>query len=150
MHGSVVCCFLLIFFFCQVVLHCMVFPGDSAVKYFPTMQSNPGDVGSIFLGGRSSGAGHGNPLQYSSWRIPWTEAIVHGVAKRQTWLSYWHFHFRRCVVVPYHGFTLFSLLVVMLRIFACAPLSSIYFLLQCICPNFLTTFNHDLVFLLLN
>ena len=23
--------------------------------------------------GRSPGGGHGNPLQYSCWRIPWTE-----------------------------------------------------------------------------
>ena len=23
--------------------------------------------------GRSPGGGHGNPFQYSSWRIPWTE-----------------------------------------------------------------------------
>ena len=37
--------------------------------------ANAGDIrhmGSIPGLGRSSGGGHGNPLQYS-WRIPWTE-----------------------------------------------------------------------------
>ena len=31
------------------------------------------DVGSIPGLGRSPGGGHGNPLQYSAWKIPWTE-----------------------------------------------------------------------------
>ena len=31
------------------------------------------DVSSVPGSGRSPGGGHGNPLQYSSWRIPWTE-----------------------------------------------------------------------------
>ena len=38
--------------------------------------TNAGDirvVGSIPGLGRSPGGGHGNPLQYSCWRIPWTE-----------------------------------------------------------------------------
>ena len=35
--------------------------------------ANAGDVGSISGLGRSPGGGHGNPLQYSSWEIPWTE-----------------------------------------------------------------------------
>ena len=30
------------------------------------------DVGSIPRFGRSPGGGNGNPLQYSTWRIPWT------------------------------------------------------------------------------
>ena len=34
-----------------------------------------GDAGSIPGSGRSSGGGHSNPLQYSSWRIPWTEEL---------------------------------------------------------------------------
>ena len=34
--------------------------------------ANAGDSGSIPGSGRS-GEGHGNPLQYSSWRIPWSE-----------------------------------------------------------------------------
>ena len=32
-----------------------------------------GDLGSISGSGRSPGEGNGNPLQYSAWRIPWTE-----------------------------------------------------------------------------
>ena len=31
------------------------------------------DVSSVPGSERSPGGGHGNPLQYSSWRIPWTE-----------------------------------------------------------------------------
>ena len=33
---------------------------------------NVGDLGSIPGLGRSPGEGKGYPLQYSSWRIPWT------------------------------------------------------------------------------
>ena len=55
---------------------------------------NAGDLGSILRSDRSLGEENGNPLQYSclensmdrgAWR-----AIVHGVAKRQTRLSYKH------------------------------------------------------------
>ena len=47
--------------------------------------------------GRSHGEGHGNPLQYSCLENPmdrgaW-QATVHGVAKSQTRLSDYHFHF---------------------------------------------------------
>ena len=35
--------------------------------------SNVGDPGLIPGLGRSSGEGNGNPLQYSCWKIPWTE-----------------------------------------------------------------------------
>ena len=31
------------------------------------------DLGSIPGLGRSPGEGHGNPLQYACWRVPWTE-----------------------------------------------------------------------------
>ena len=31
------------------------------------------DTGSIPGSGRSPGEGHGNPLQYFAWRIPWME-----------------------------------------------------------------------------
>ena len=44
--------------------------GGSAVK---SPSDNGGDSGSIPGWGRSSGEGNGNPLQYSAWRIPWTE-----------------------------------------------------------------------------
>ena len=42
----------------------------STVKNLP---ANARDVGSISGSGRSPGGGHGNPLQYLAWRIPWTE-----------------------------------------------------------------------------
>ena len=40
------------------------------------LPANAGDVRDSSLiprSGRSPGGGHGNPLQYFSWRIPWTE-----------------------------------------------------------------------------
>ena len=46
------------------------FPGGSEVK---VSACNAGDLGSIPGSGRFPGEGNGNPLQYSSWRIPWTE-----------------------------------------------------------------------------
>ena len=54
------------------------------------------DPGSIPGLGRSSGEGHGNPLQYSCLQNPMDRgawrATVHGVAKSQTWLSNTHTH----------------------------------------------------------
>ena len=41
-----------------------------------------GDVGSILGLGRFPGKGNGNPLQYSCWRIPWTEKPTVYVAYR--------------------------------------------------------------------
>ena len=57
---------------------------------------NSGDLGLVPGLGRSSGEGNGNPLQYSCLensvnRGAW-QAIVHGVAKSQTWLSHSHTH----------------------------------------------------------
>ena len=51
-----------------------------------------GDAGSIPGSGRSSGGGHGNPLQYSCLEKPvdrgaW-RAAVYSVAKSQTWLNW--------------------------------------------------------------
>ena len=46
------------------------FPGISVVK---TLHATAGDVGSIPLSGRSPREGNGNPLQYSFWKIAWTE-----------------------------------------------------------------------------
>ena len=34
---------------------------------------NPGDPSSIPGLGKSPGEGHGNPLQYLAWKIPWTK-----------------------------------------------------------------------------
>ena len=66
----------------------MGFSDGSAVKNLPAYAR---DLSSISGLGRSPGGGNGNPLQYSSLGNPkdrgvW-QAIVHGVAKSQTWLS---------------------------------------------------------------
>ena len=58
---------------------------------------NAGDLGSIPGLGRSLGEGNGYPLQYSGLekymdRGTW-QATVHGIAKSQTRLSDFHFHF---------------------------------------------------------
>ena len=42
-------------------------------KDLPASAGDIRDVGSIPGSGRSPGGGHGNPLQYLAWRIPWTE-----------------------------------------------------------------------------
>ena len=77
---------------------CILFPCSSNGK---ESACDAGDEGSIPGSGRSSGEGHGNPLQYSclensmggeAWR-----ATVRGVAKSQTQLSdYTH---TQCVYV---------------------------------------------------
>jgi len=46
------------------------FPGATSV---PANAGDIRDVASIPGLGRSPGGGHGNPLQYFAWRIPWTE-----------------------------------------------------------------------------
>ena len=43
------------------------------VKNPPANAGDVRDVGSIPGLGRSPSERNGNPLQYSSWRIPWTE-----------------------------------------------------------------------------
>ena len=56
---------------------------------------NVGDSGSVPGFGRSPREGNGYLLQYSclensmDWEILW--AMVHGVAKSQTWMNDWHF-----------------------------------------------------------
>ena len=49
---------------------------------------NVGDLGSIPELGRSPGEGHGNPLQYSAWKIPMDRgtwwATIHEVTKSWT------------------------------------------------------------------
>ena len=44
------------------------------VKNLPVNAGDVRDMGSIPGLGRSPGGGHGNPLQFSAWEIPWTEA----------------------------------------------------------------------------
>ena len=66
------------------------FPGGSAGKEFAC---NAGDLGLIPGLGKSSGEGKGYPLQYSGLENS-MDRIVHGVAKSQTQMSNFHFHFR--------------------------------------------------------
>ena len=70
------------------------FPGGSEVK---ASASNAGDPASIPGSGRSPGEGNGNPLQYSCLENPMDRgawwATVHGVAKSQTRLRNFTFHF---------------------------------------------------------
>ena len=49
------------------------FPGGSAVKNPPAKAGDAGDAGLIPGSGRSPVGGHGNPPQYSCWKISWTE-----------------------------------------------------------------------------
>ena len=62
--------------------------GSSAGKESTSNAEDPGLTSGL---GRSPGGGHGNPLQYSCWRIPMDRgawwAIVHGVTKNLAWLS---------------------------------------------------------------
>ena len=51
----------------------MGFLGGSVVKNPPANAGNTGDVSWIAGWGRSPAEGNDNPLQYSCWKIPWTE-----------------------------------------------------------------------------
>ena len=67
----------------------MGFPGASVGK---ESACNAGDLGSIPGLGRSLGEGKSYPLQYSGLENS-MDCIVYGVAKSQTQLSNFHFHF---------------------------------------------------------
>ena len=75
--------------FSIVWVHCIVwgFPGGSTSK---ESTCNAGDLGSIPGLGRSPGEGKSYPLQYSGLENS-VDCIVHGVTKRQTQLSDFHF-----------------------------------------------------------
>ena len=68
----------------------MGFPCDSAGK---ESACNAGDLGSIPGLGRSPGEKKGYAVQYSGLEN-FMDCIVHGVAKSQTQLSDFYFHFR--------------------------------------------------------
>ena len=83
----------------EFALSAVDFPGGSSCSVGDLVESscNVGDLGLILGSGRPPGKGNGNPLQYSclensmdrgAWWAP-----VHGIAKKQTWLSSWHFDF---------------------------------------------------------
>ena len=52
------------------------------VKNLPADAGDIRDTGSILGLGRSSGGGHGNPLQYSCLENPKDKGAWHGVAKK--------------------------------------------------------------------
>ena len=64
------------------------FPGGTVVKNLPVNVQDIRNLGSVPGWGRSSGRGHGNPLQYSCLENPMDRgtqwATVNGVAKNQT------------------------------------------------------------------
>ena len=51
------------------------FVSGAAVKNPPVHAGDVGDAGLIPGSGRFPGKGNGNPLQYSCWKIPWTEQL---------------------------------------------------------------------------
>ena len=75
---------------------CTGFSG-SQVKNPPVNAGDVGELESILGSGRSPGGGNGNPLKYSCLYNSMNKgawwATVHGVAKGQTRLSDFHFHF---------------------------------------------------------
>ena len=58
-------------------------------KKKPAYQHRKCNVGSRPESGRSSGGGHGNPLQSLAWRIPWTD---HWLINSWTWLKWLSIH----------------------------------------------------------
>ena len=65
--------------------------GGVEIKNLSVNAQDARDTGSVLGSGRSPGEGNGNPLPYSCQENPkdrgaWW-AIIHGVAKNQTWLS---------------------------------------------------------------
>ena len=69
----------------------MGFPGGSGVKESTCNAGGTGNTGSIPGSGRSSGGGHGNPLQYSCLENPMDRGVwrvtVHSMTKRWTQLK---------------------------------------------------------------
>ena len=66
------------------------FPDGSEVK---NPAANAGDLGSIPGMGRSPGEGNGNSLQYSCWKIPWTEepGRLLSLGSQRVGISYYQF-----------------------------------------------------------
>ena len=54
----------------SVILQGSYYKGGSAAENLP---ATAGDLGSVLGSGRSPEGWNGNPLQYSSWEISWTE-----------------------------------------------------------------------------
>ena len=90
---------------------CNSFPGGPVGE---ESACNVGDLGSIPGLGRSPGAGHGNPLQYSCPENPMDRGVwraaVHGVVKSRTRLSKqteWFQVYRKVIPLCTHIYPLF-------------------------------------------
>ena len=54
----------------------LLFPSPMVMLLIKNLPANAGDLrdaGAILGSRRCPGGGHGNPLQYLAWKIPWTE-----------------------------------------------------------------------------
>ena len=74
------------------------FPGGTMVKTLPGNAGDAGDPGLVPGLGRSPAGGHGNPLQYLAWRIPWTEepGVLQSMGSqrfRHNWVTNFHLYF---------------------------------------------------------
>ena len=58
------------------IKHSMGFPGGASDKESACQCRRHKSVGSIPGSGRSPEGGHSNLLQYSCWRIPWTDGLA--------------------------------------------------------------------------
>ena len=71
-------------------------PGGSVIKNLPANAEIAGDMSLIPRSARSPGVGNDNPLQYSSWEIPWTAEAgrlqSRGSQKVRQNQTYTHFH----------------------------------------------------------
>ena len=81
--------------FCKCLIPWWLGPAQVVlvVKKLPANAGNIRDMGPIPESGRSSGEGHGNPLQYSCLgnsmdREAWGLPAIHGMAKGWTWLKW--------------------------------------------------------------
>ena len=71
---------------------------DGSAKESASNEGDKGDTGSIPDSGRSPGGGHDYPLEYSCWKVPWTESLAGynpQVTVGGTWLSTWHIYWLR-------------------------------------------------------
>ena len=90
------------------------FPSGSVVQDPLANAGDPGDAGSIPESGRSPGVGNGNPLSYycleNSTDRGARQAIIHGVAERQSQLSNQTETTTKICGINWNGNSLFSLL----------------------------------------
>ena len=88
------------------------FSGSSAGK---ESACNAGDPSSVPGSGRSPGEGNSYPFQYSGMENS-MDCIVHGVAKSQTQLSDFHFHFNMKSSFKQIYSEIFQLLIVPMKV----------------------------------